>query len=82
MIRVFDFTCTNGHAEEVFTRYDSSHTCSVCGQPAQRVLSSPRFKLDGTSGDFPGAYAAWERKRAEKMAVEKRKERDHGDSGW
>jgi hypothetical protein len=30
------------------------------------------FKLEGITGQFPTAYDAWERKRAEKLAVERK----------
>ena len=33
-------------------------------------------KLEGVTGDFPGAAMQWERKRAEKLAVERKQSAD------
>lgn len=80
MIRVFDFVCPNGHRTEHFVPgYVVGLACPVCTALAERVISAPRCKLDGTTGDFPGAAAAWEQKRAQHMAKEQKTMRDHGE---
>ena len=84
MIRVREYSCNScGKVTEVFaSEHHDAIPCPKCGGEARKLMSAPRFALDGTTGDFPGAAMAWERKRAEKMAVEQQKQRDHGDDGW
>ena len=54
------------------TRNSEQPIVSVCGQPAIRIVSKPMVKLEGVTGDFPGAAMQWERKRNEKMAQERK----------
>lgn len=83
MILVREYRCKSGHVTERFGRDNPTATpCEVCGEKAIRQLSAPRAKLEGTTGAFPGAAMAWERKREQHMAEERRREREHGDSGW
>ena len=84
MIRVREYSCENcGKVTEVFAaEHHESIPCPACGGEARKLMSAPRAKLEGTTGAFPGAAMAWERKRAEQMAVEQRRARDHGDDGW
>lgn len=73
MLRVFDFQCPNDHITESFVTSDTREiNCSVCGQTASRLVSTPRVRLEGTTGDFPGAAMQWERKRAEKLQAERK----------
>lgn len=73
MLRVFDFQCPNDHITEAFVNSDTREiNCSVCGQTATRLVSTPRVSLEGTTGDFPGAAMQWERKRAEKIKAEQK----------
>ncbi len=83
MKRVFEFICNNNHYNERYVD-DTVRTvdCETCNSEAHRIVSAPRIQLEGCSGDFPGAAMRWEQKRAQKQAVQARKERDHGDSGW
>ena len=73
-----DFMCINENDPHIFEdRVDKDETphpiCPVCGEPSNWVLiSAPRIKLDPCSGDFPGATAAWERKRVEKLKQERK----------
>jgi hypothetical protein len=73
MNRIFDFTCKNNHTTERLID-DSTRVvrCPECSQDAERIISPPVFKLEGITGQFPTAYDAWERKRAEKLAVERK----------
>jgi len=83
MIKVYDYLCAAGHRNEIFSeQHHVVQDCPDCGAPAHRTISAPRFQLEGVSGDFPGAAMQWEKKRAQKMAVQERKLRDHGDEGW
>ena len=80
MILVLDFVCENRHKTESFVRPETiAIVCPVCSMLAERVISAPRCKLDGTTGHFPGASDAWERKREQHMAKEQRVMRDHGE---
>lgn len=73
MIRVFEFLCTDGHLSESFVDSDVRvHPCKECGKDAQRVVSAGNVKLEGITGDFPGAYHRWERVRAEKLKQERK----------
>jgi putative FmdB family regulatory protein len=73
MRRIFEFVCTNEHQFEALVD-DSVRTaiCPHCGSDASRVVSAPTMKLEGFSGAFPSAYDAWSRKRAEKLAQERK----------
>ena len=70
MKRMFDFQCSCGNIEEKFIS-DAVFTveCSECGKESRRMIATPRINLEGITGDFPGAYAAWERKRKEALTV-------------
>lgn len=58
----FDFRCPDGHVHEALVKSDvMALECPVCGLRAQRQLSAPLVKLEGVSGDFPGAALKWER---------------------
>lgn len=70
MKRIFEFRCVKDHVTEKYV--DDAVTsveCPHCHNEASRIISSPRFKLEGITGAFPTAYDAWERKRAEAMRV-------------
>ena len=71
--RIFEFVCTNSHLTEKLVDSEiRTINCLVCGTPAERIVSTPTVKLEGVTGDFPGAAMQWERKRAEKIAAEQR----------
>jgi len=73
MIRVFEFLCPDGHLGESFVKSDVRvHPCKECGKDAQRIVSAGNVKLEGITGDFPGAYHRWERVRAEKLKQERK----------
>lgn len=72
--RMFDFLCEQGHTtESLVDTEEFKSTCKVCGKEAKRLISAPRAYLEPFSGAFPGAYHAWNRKRAEKMAHDRKK---------
>jgi hypothetical protein len=73
MKRIFEFSCKNNHTIEKLID-DSVRVikCIDCSEDAKRIISRPMFKLEGITGQFPTAYDAWERKRAEKLAVERK----------
>ena len=70
MKRIFEFRCVKDHVTEKYVDDKvTSVECPHCHNEASRIISSPRFKLEGFTGAFPTAYDAWERKRAEAMRV-------------
>jgi hypothetical protein len=74
MMRLFDFQCTNNHVTERFVDVETrTIKCPLCEEFSHRMISAPRANLEGFSGDFPGAYDRWSRVRAEKQALERKK---------
>ena len=74
--RLFDFVCVgeDSHTFEKFCDVElKTAVCPECGELANRIISPVRCELDGCSGDFPGAYWAWERKHGEKLKQEQKK---------
>jgi hypothetical protein len=71
--RMFEFICDNGHRTEDLVDTECHATpCRECGSDSTRVMSAPTMKLEGWTGSFPTAYDAWERKRSEKLAQERK----------
>ena len=74
MRRIFEFVCTNEHQFEALVEDSVRNTpCPHCGSDAIRVVSAPNMKLEGFTGAFPSAYDAWSKKRAEKLAIERKR---------
>ena len=72
-LRMFEFLCMNSHRIEALVDPDTPHLiCSKCGQEAAKVISAPTVSLEGGSGSYPTAYDAWNRKRSEKLAQERK----------
>jgi predicted nucleic acid-binding Zn ribbon protein len=70
---MFEFLCMNSHRIEALVDPDTPHLiCSKCGQEAAKVISAPTVSLEGVSGSYPTAYDAWNRKRSEKLAQERK----------
>lgn len=79
--RLFDFVCKNGHSHEMLVNYEiTSVTCEECGGEAHRQLSAPRINLEPYSGIYPSATSKWEKRRAEKLAQERKLNRDKDNS--
>lgn len=72
-MKVFDYLCPNGHRTELFASVPTETTECMCGEQALKQLSAPQFKLEGVSGSFPGAAMKWEKKRAEHIKVEQKR---------
>lgn len=73
MRRMFEFVCEEGHISEALVDEAIRElACRACGKQATRIVSAVNMKLEGISGDFPTAYAGWERKRSEKLAQERK----------
>jgi putative FmdB family regulatory protein len=59
-LRLYDFTCTNGHTTEQLTNPDQREViCPVCGHTSRRIISpvSTIFKGSG----WPDADDKWAR---------------------
>lgn len=72
-MRVFDFLCPNGHRTELFSSTPVETTECMCGEQALRQLSAPRVFLEGITGDFPGAAMKWDKKHAEQLKAEQKR---------
>ena len=69
-LRYFDFQCAKGHVTEHLV--DSEVTvveCPHCRNDATRLISTPRIKLEGITGDFPDAADKWTRNHEEATKV-------------
>jgi hypothetical protein len=73
MRRMFEFVCEDDHISEALVD-ETCRTiaCRACGKESTRIVSMVRSRLEGLSGAFPSAYDAWERKRSEKLAQERK----------
>ncbi len=57
-LRLFDFTCVNGHTTEHFTNPDVREViCPECEAKAKRIISPVRAVFKGTG--FPTADDKW-----------------------
>ena len=56
MRRFYEFCCPHSHVTEAYIDSEIRTTdCKECGEPAERIVSMPRVKLEGITGAFPGA---------------------------
>ena len=80
MRKMWDFRCTGcDDVKELLVRNDDpAPSCTKCGAETKRMLAAPRCKLEGISGDFPGAAIKWARdhERAAKQAAKRNPEAD------
>lgn len=73
MRRMFEFVCEDGHISEALVDDTIRKiSCRTCGVNATRIVSMVRSQLEGITGAFPSAYDAWERKRSQKLAQERK----------
>lgn len=69
-----EFVCSNGHKTERLTDPNTQEVlCDVCDDPAQRIISTPRFQLEGVSGDFPTAADKWAKRHEEANRVARKR---------
>ena len=53
---LYDFQCKCGSKfEALVSMSDTTYKCKRCGELANRLISTPRIKLEGWSGHFPTA---------------------------
>lgn len=71
MRRMYEFQCKDSHISEALVESETREIpCKECGKPATRIVSAVRMELEPFTGSFPTAYSQWNRKRAEKQALE------------
>lgn len=74
MRQLFDFECPK--CSFVTEKLVDTHVRAIkceCGGNAVRVIGMPTVKLEGISGDFPGAADKWARVREERHKVSMKK---------
>jgi len=71
MRQMFDFKCDDcGTVEERYIDAGCRITeCRECGGKSKRQISMPTVRLEGVTGDFPGAYSKWARIREDNARI-------------
>ena len=72
MKRIYEFACVCGQRTEALTDYETVTVQCGCGGTASRVISAPKFNLEGWSGAFPSAYGRFEHRHVEKLNAERK----------
>lgn len=72
MKRMYEFVCECGRCTEALVDYETTEVKCWCGDAASRIISAPKFNLEGWSGHFPSAYGRFERKHIEKLNAERK----------
>ena len=72
MKRMYEFACNCGQRTEALVDYETASVQCGCGGLAHRVISAPKFNLEGWSGHFPSAYGRFERRHTEKLNAERK----------
>lgn len=72
MKRMFEFVCESGHRTEALVVYETAEVECRCGGLAHRVMSAPRFNLEGWSGDFPSSWMKFDQKHRDRLAAERK----------
>ena len=84
MLILFDFECRacHGQFEELVDRdHPDQAKCPLCASSkTKRLITGTRIdpRLGLNAEAFPTVGAAWERKRRERMAIEKKRYERHG----
>ena len=77
--RLYEFKCENSHITERFVdETEKTVECSECDGKATRIVSATGIYLEPFSGLHPSAYDRWDRVRAEKLTLEKKRNAEHG----
>lgn len=72
MRRMFEFACDCGQRTEALVEYETTEVPCGCGGTANRIVSAPKFNLEGWSGHFPSAYGRFEHRHTEKLSAERK----------
>ena len=63
MRQLFTFLCSECQAvTDRYIEYTKEIDCPDCGSRADKIISIPTVRLEGYSGDFPGAAMKWRKK--------------------
>lgn len=66
---MLDFNCAVCGSFERYVESDTKIVDCDCGAFAARQLSMPTVKLEGLTGDFPGAHEKWARIREDNARI-------------
>jgi putative FmdB family regulatory protein len=69
---LFDFQCRDCKNTFVELTEFKRETICECGGIADKLISAPRIALEGVTGDFPGAAAAWDKKHEQQLKKERK----------
>jgi hypothetical protein len=72
MKRMYEFACDCGQRTEALEDYETASVQCGCGGLAHRVVSAPKFNLEGWSGHFPSAHGRFEHRHTEKLSAERK----------
>lgn len=72
MKRIYEFACVCGQRTEALVGYETTKVQCGCGDTASRIVSAPKFNLEGWSGSFPSAHGRFERRHVEKLNAERK----------
>ncbi len=72
MKRMFEFACICGQRTEALVIYEVNSIQCGCGGVAHRVVSAPKFNLEGWSGHFPSSYGRFDAKHIDKLKAERK----------
>jgi hypothetical protein len=72
MKRMYEFVCECGQYAEALVDYETTSVKCGCGSVAGRIISAPKFNLEGWSGHFPSAYGRFEHRHIEKLNAERK----------
>lgn len=80
MIKVYDYKCPLcvGTVERFVDSKDADNEICYCGQTMERLVSTPRFHLDGTDPSFPGAWNKWADDKERRVKKAKAEVKEHG----
>ena len=63
MKRLYEFHCKGCvYTFEKLIEYTKVTNCPQCDFDTNKIISAPKIMLEGVSGSFPSASAAWEKK--------------------
>ena len=72
MRRIYEFVCNCGQRTEALVSYEIIEVQCGCGGLAHRVISAPKFNLEGWSGHFPSSYGRFEAKHTDQLNAERK----------
>ena len=72
MKRMYEYVCESGHRTEFLAAYEATEMPCWCGGEAHRIISAPKFNLEGWSGHFPTAHGQFGRRHTEKLTAERK----------